>query len=78
MEDTLQKNPLVPILKLDDRKLRQDDVYLFRLEDAVQIKRLQRIEVNRILVTSDNDAYEDRTLALDEGIDFQILGRVLV
>jgi len=78
MRGTLQKNSLIPILKLDDPKLRQDDIYLFRLEDAVQVKRLQRIEGDRILIISDNDAYENRTLALDDGIDFEILGRVLV
>ena len=78
MAGTLQKNTLIPILKLDDPVLRQDDIYLFRLEDAVQVKRLQRIEGNRLLVISDNPAYEDRTLSLDDGYDFEILGRVLV
>jgi len=78
MKGTLQKNSLIPILKLDDPKLKQDDIYLFRLEDAVQVKRLQRVEGDRILIISDNDAYQNRTLALNEGIDFEILGRVLV
>lgn len=68
----------IDLLKLDDPVFQQDDVYLFRLEDAVQIKRLKRIEGNCILIISDNDSYRDRTLTLNEGIDFEVLGRVLV
>lgn len=78
MADTLRKNTLVPVLKLDDPSLRQDDVYLFRLEDAVQVKRLQRRPGQRIRVISDNPAYDDYWVNLDDGMDFEILGRVLV
>jgi phage repressor protein C with HTH and peptisase S24 domain len=80
MGDKYQKHTFIPIEKFDPTwtDIAQDDVYLFRLEGAVQIKRLQRIEGDRILIISDNDAYENRTLALDDGIDFEILGRVLV
>jgi len=80
MGDEYQKNTLIPVAKFDPTwtDIAEDDVYLFRLERAVQIKRLQRIEGDRILIISDNDAYENRTLALDDGVDFEILGRVLV
>ena len=80
MGEKYQKHTLIPIEKFDPTwtDIAQDDVYLFRLEGAVQIKRLQRIEGDRILIISDNDAYENRTLALNEGVDFEILGRVLV
>lgn len=80
MKDTLPKGGLVPVQRFDPAwtELREDDVYLFRLEGAIQIKRLQRRPNSRIRVVSDNDAYEDFDVTLDDGIDFEILGRVLV
>lgn len=56
----------------------EDDVYHIRLEGAIQIKRLQRRPGGRIRIVSDNDAYEDYDIVLDDGVDFAVLGRVLV
>lgn len=80
MNDTLPKGGLVPVQRFDPTwtELREDDVYLFRLEGAIQIKRLQRRPGERIRVVSDNDNYDDFNIALDDGVDFEILGRVLV
>jgi phage repressor protein C with HTH and peptisase S24 domain len=81
MKDTLSKGGLVPVQKLEPtwkQELREDDVYLFRLEGAIQIKRLQRRPDGRIRVVSDNEHYEDFDVTLDDGTDFEILGRVLV
>jgi len=80
MGDTLPKGGLVPVQKFDPTwtELREDDVYLFRLEGAIQIKRLQRRPGARIRVVSDNSRYDDFSIALDDGVDFEILGRVLV
>lgn len=80
MDDTLPKGGLVPVQRFDPTwtELREDDVYLFRLEGAIQIKRLQRRPGARIRVVSDNDNYDDFNIALDDGVDFEILGRVLV
>lgn len=80
MEDTLPKGGLVPIQKFNPTQtdLVEDDIYLFRLENAVQIKRLQRRPDKRIQVISDSGAYDDFTIALGDRTDFEILGRVLV
>lgn len=80
MADTLPKGGLVPVQKFDPTwtDLREDDVYLFRLEGAIQIKRLQRRPGDRIRVVSDNEHYDDFDVTLDDGTDFEILGRVLV
>lgn len=80
MADTLPKGGLVPVQKFEPSwtELREDDVYLFRLEGAIQIKRLQRRPDGRIRVVSDNKHYDDFDVTLDEGMDFEILGRVLV
>jgi phage repressor protein C with HTH and peptisase S24 domain len=80
MEGTLPKNGLVPVCGLMEglQELPDDDIYLFRLEGTIQIKRLQRRPGDRIRVVSDNDAYDDYNVGIDEGVDFEILGRVLV
>lgn len=53
-------------------------MYLFRLGEAIQIKRLQRQPDGRIRVVSDNDAYENFDVTINDSVDFEILGRVLV
>ena len=80
MEGTLPKKGLVPVWEFAEklRELPDDDIYLFRLEGTIQIKRLQRRPGGRIRVVSDNNAYEDFEIAIDEGTDFAIIGRVLV
>jgi phage repressor protein C with HTH and peptisase S24 domain len=80
MGEKYQKHSMVPVLRFPEPELdiKQDDVYLFRLEGAIQIKRLQRLSGQRIRIISDSDSYPNETLQLDEGIDFEILGRVLV
>jgi phage repressor protein C with HTH and peptisase S24 domain len=79
MGDTFAKHTMVPVVRfdrpLDD--LQGDDVYFFRLEGAVQIKRLQRLPGDRIAVISDNDKYARYEIPLNDGIDFEILGRVI-
>lgn len=80
MDDTLPKGGLVPVQKIKPTwtDLREDDIYLFRLENTVQVKRLQRRPEGQIQVVSDNDAYDDFSITLGDSTDFEILGRVLV
>ena len=79
MGDTFAKHTMVPVVRFDRPldELQGDDVYFFRLEGAVQIKRLQRLPGDRIAVISDNDKYARYEIPLNDGIDFEILGRVL-
>ena len=80
MGERYKKHSLVPVAKFDRpaSDISADDVYVIRLEGAIQIKRLQRLSGQRIRVISDNDAYPNEVLQLDEGIDFKIIGQVLV
>jgi phage repressor protein C with HTH and peptisase S24 domain len=79
MGDTFAKHTMVPVVRFDRPldELRGDDVYFFRLEGAVQIKRLQRLPGDRIAVISDNDKYARYEIPLNDGTDFEILGRVI-
>lgn len=80
MEDTIPKGVLVPIQKFSPTQtdLVEDDIYLFRLENAVQIKRLQRRPDKKIQVISDSSDYNDFNIDLSNETDFELLGRVLV
>jgi len=80
MERTYRKRSLVPIQEFSsgESDIQEDDVYLVRLEGAVQLKRLQRLPNQRIRVISDNEAYPNTVLQVDQDVDFEVLGRVLV
>lgn len=53
-----------------------DGIYFIRLEGDVLVKRLQRLPGQKIKVSSDNKAYEPYVIEINDGIDFQILGKV--
>lgn len=53
----------------------KDGIYVFSIDDAVHIKRLQRVAGRNVKVISDNPAYERWEVPLD---DIQIHGRVLI
>jgi len=80
MNRRYRKQSLVPVLKFQSETtdIQEDDVYLVRLENAVQLKRLQRLPNQRIRVISDNEAYPNTVLQIDQDVDFEVLGRVLV
>lgn len=80
MNRRYRKQSLVPVLELQSETtdIQEDDVYLVRLGNAVQLKRLQRLPNQRIRVISDNEAYPNTVLQIDQEVDFEVLGRVLV
>lgn len=55
-----------------------DGVFVIRLEEAVMVKRLQFLPGKTIKVSSDNNIYEPFTIKMDDGVDFDILGKVLL
>ena len=54
-----------------------DAVYLFRHEDLIQIKRLQRRRPDQIHVISSNESYPPYVIRLDDATDFELLARVV-
>jgi len=53
-------------------------IYLFRMENSLFAKRLQKLPKNRIKVISDNPEYESYIIDLnDENANFSIIGRVM-
>lgn len=59
-----------------DKLIQMDGVYIFRHEDMIQLKRLQRRGGRVLHVIPRNDRYPDYTITVDEGTDFELLGRV--
>ena len=55
-----------------------DGIYVVRLDGQLLVKRLQRFPGRRLKISSDNDAYETYMIEVDRGMDFVILGRVLL
>ena len=80
MGEKYKKLSLVPVAKFTDPvdDFAADDVYVIRWDGAVKIKRLQRLSGQRVRIISDNDAYPNEMIELDDGTEFEIIGRVLV
>jgi phage repressor protein C with HTH and peptisase S24 domain len=79
MAPTYQKMTMVPVLRHrgPSASIPEDGVYLIHLNGAVQIKRLQRVPGQRILVKSDNPKYDDYHIHVSEPSSFEVLGSVL-
>jgi phage repressor protein C with HTH and peptisase S24 domain len=59
---------------LAEPRFRQDGIYLFRHEDGLAVKRIQRRPDDKLLVRSDNPAYEAMIVPAGQ---LKILGRVI-
>jgi len=59
-----------------DKLIRVDGVYLYRYQDMVQLKRLQRRGGRTLHVLPANDRYPNYTIDIDDGTDFELLGSV--
>lgn len=59
-----------------DARIKADGVYLFRLEDTIQIKRLQRLPGGRLRVISSNTQYPTYEIDISQRADIEVIGRV--
>lgn len=80
MEPILTDGELVPVKRFQGgtSEITWDAIYVYRYEGAVFVKRLMKESASRIRVISDNEAYPEQLIDLDDGTDFEVLGRVLV
>ena len=76
MEPTIRAGEMVLVDRSATRPT--DGIYVVRLEGDLLVKRLQRLPGNQIEVSSDNPLYKSFTVHLDDGIDFAIIGRVVI
>lgn len=56
--------------------IKNDAVYLIRIEDAIMLKALQRRPGNKLVVISRSDTYPNYTIDLDDDPDLEVIGKV--
>jgi len=77
MEPTLRPGDLILIDRIDSTAKR-DGIYVIRIDDALLVKRIQRLPGNIIKVSSDNPTYEPFQINIaDKREDIAIIGRVV-
>lgn len=55
-----------------------DGIYIIRMEGSILVKRVQRLPGERLRISSDNESYKPYEVNLDDGLDFAILGKVML
>lgn len=78
MSPTIQHGEVLICSYDSAHKTPTDGVFVIRLEGGVMVKRLQFLPGQRLKVSSDNVAYDPYEIKLDDGVDFDILGKVLL
>jgi phage repressor protein C with HTH and peptisase S24 domain len=73
MAPTLEDADLI-VANLSEPRFRQDGIYLTRTDGGLTVKRVQRRPDGKLLVRSDNPAYEPMVVAAER---VKILGRVI-
>ena len=58
------------------REIQASAIYLFRLEGLVEVKQIEYLPGQRLLVRPRNPAYREYEVAMFDEIDYEILGRV--
>lgn len=58
-----------------EHDLNGDGIFVFRQDDDILLKRLQRVP-GKIRVISDNESYTPYDIPLNDGVSFKIIGRV--
>ena len=77
MEPGLRAGDII-LVNVRDQHAQRDGIYVLRLEDALLVKRLQRLPGGKLRVSSDNSAYESFELTLPfNNDDAAIIGRVV-
>jgi len=78
MEPTIQSGEFLLVSRGERHIKPSDGIFVVRLEGNILVKRLQPLPGSRIKISSDNPAYEPYIIELSDGIDFDILGKVML
>lgn len=78
MEPTIQAGEYLLASRAEDHLKPGDGIYIVRLDGHILVKRLQLLPGGKLMVSSDNPAYKPFEVELDDGIDFAILGKVVL
>lgn len=75
MEPTIRNRDFIMVQKSCDPPF-AGRIYLLRIDDSIQCKRLNELPGNKLLIMNDNARYEDIQINRAEN-DFNIIGRVI-
>lgn len=78
MEPTIRGDEMILFDTSEQGYEHTDGIFVIRLEGAILVKRLQYLPGGMVRVSSDNPAYQAYTVQLSDGVDFEVLGRVLL
>ena len=78
MEPTIQAGEYLLASRAEHHLKSTDGIYIIRLEGGVLVKRLQFLPGKKIKISSDNKAYDPYVVSLDNGSDFEVIGKVML
>lgn len=78
MEPTIHSGEFLLVSKAEQHIKPSDGIFVVRLEENIMVKRLQPLPGSKMKISSDNKAYEPFVIELNDGVDFAILGKVLL
>lgn len=77
MVPTINPGEFLLCSRAEHHLLPGDGIYLIRIDGHVLVKRTQVLPGKRLKITSDNTAYQAYEIALNDGTDFAVLGKVM-
>ncbi len=78
MEPRIRSGELMLCSRAPQHLKGADGTYIVRLEGDILVKRIQRLPGGKVVVSSENTGYSPFEIILNDGVDFAILGMVLV
>jgi phage repressor protein C with HTH and peptisase S24 domain len=66
------------VINKSDKELSPDSIYVFRLDDTLHVKRIQRKLSGDISLIADNTAYPTETLTKEQVETLSVIGRVVL
>lgn len=78
MEPTIRAGEFLLASRAENHLKPGDGIYVVRLDGHILVKRLQLLPGGRLIISSDNPAYKPYEIKLDDGVDFAIIGKVVL
>jgi len=76
MEPTLENRDLI-LFDQGDKQIKDSMLYVLNLNGTLMVKRLLSMFDRSLVIRSDNSAYQDQKLSVDQVEGLQVLGRVI-
>ena len=76
MSPSIRDGDLLVVENSENQHIRDNRVYVFRYGDKIFVKRLV-LNINQLVIKSDNAEYKPITLDLNENTDIQIIGLIV-